>query len=509
MSTDINLNNITNDTDPYGGTGIFDKLMLSMTNHIEDQFRKSRLTGADYAKVYLGIAQSVLSQSITYALQERKMELEADLIAEQIATEQKNNEADGVIDRQKEKLAEEIELVKKQIESQSESIAASKADTLRRDTLNAKEVEHRSKETELVVQQKSELELNGTVERELKNKQTDAIVADIDNNNKKTTSDVAYTDTQKNELLLNGETQRSLQAAQKDKVLSDIAMTDTQENEIKLNGESERSLRLKQIDKTQVDIALTESQRSELLLNGSSQRAVEESQVRKNEAEITYTETREEEMVKDGVSKRALEANSIEKQNAEISYVSRQESELLLNGDSKRALEDSAKEKNQEDVLLTRTQISELVDNGLVDRAIKNRQKEKVEAEILIAGLQSEQIPLDGQSNRDVNSAQISRYTAEATLLNSRNSETIAATARNDAESAQKVLLMQAQSTGFKTDAKLKLLKQLVENYAINVTTLGEVPSNAPVGANGPSIDAVADDLLDDLGSSVNVGSAE
>lgn len=71
---DINIDDITN----TGGTGVFDKLMDSINGQIETQYLNNRITGTDYATVYLGSLQSALSQSIQFRLQEQLTEAQVD-----------------------------------------------------------------------------------------------------------------------------------------------------------------------------------------------------------------------------------------------------------------------------------------------------------------------------------------------------------------------------------------------------------------------------------------------
>lgn len=67
---DINVDDITNS----GNTGIFDKLMESINTQIENQYLNNRITGSDYATVYLGSMQAALAQSMQFALQEELTE---------------------------------------------------------------------------------------------------------------------------------------------------------------------------------------------------------------------------------------------------------------------------------------------------------------------------------------------------------------------------------------------------------------------------------------------------
>ena len=78
------LSNATTETD---GTGNFDKLMKVVTLHVEAQFNAGRITGTDYATVYLGALQSTLSQAVTFTLNMNKANNEADLLAQKEITE--------------------------------------------------------------------------------------------------------------------------------------------------------------------------------------------------------------------------------------------------------------------------------------------------------------------------------------------------------------------------------------------------------------------------------------
>lgn len=251
MSFDIQISDLTNSTTASDGTGIYDLLMKAVVRHIESQYEQGRISGADYANVYLGSMQSVLAESVRFLLQEKQSGEQAALIAEQVKSEAKNNETDGIIDQQNKKLQEEIDLI------------------------------------------------------------------------------------------------------------------------------------VTQIDKAGKENLLIEAQKS----------------------------------------------------------------------------------KVDEEALLVTSERSEIAANA---------------------------------------TAQRSKLSAETTLLSSRNTEQIAATVRLDDESNKRTLLMEAQTVGFKTDAKQKLMRQLYEGYAVNVTTLGEV-TDSPTGSTAAALDAVANDILDDLSSSVNI----
>lgn len=99
--SDITIEQLTNSTNLTDGDGVFDILMTKVEAHLEHQWSKGRLKGTDYATVYLGSIQSVLSESIRFLLTEEKAGYDADLsnyqAAEQLADTDRN---DRLIDSQ-------------------------------------------------------------------------------------------------------------------------------------------------------------------------------------------------------------------------------------------------------------------------------------------------------------------------------------------------------------------------------------------------------------------------
>jgi len=109
---DITLEQLT--TGVVTGDGVFDKLMASVNAQLLEQYKQNRLTGADYANVYLGSMQSAMSQSVAFLLGEQAADKQADLldqqilqsiaqtnlIEEQTQSEDKQNATDGLIDKQ-------------------------------------------------------------------------------------------------------------------------------------------------------------------------------------------------------------------------------------------------------------------------------------------------------------------------------------------------------------------------------------------------------------------------
>lgn len=194
---DITINQLTYDEARDSNAGVFDALMDSVDKRIEAQHKKSRITGADYATVYLGSLTAVLSESIKFVLGEQEAQKRAELLDEQIKSELKNNEAGGVIDLQKKQLQEQIDLVVAQTAQAYEAIDNSRQETVRANSLNAQNVIKVGKEALLLTSQNSELLLNGTSERALRSEQTLKTTQDKDNATNKTNAEVAVLNAEK------------------------------------------------------------------------------------------------------------------------------------------------------------------------------------------------------------------------------------------------------------------------------------------------------------------------
>lgn len=89
------------------GSGVFDVLMAANKAHIEAEYNKGRITGADYSTVYLGMVQATLQASVQFLVQRDKIALEAELLQKQIINEVKQGE---LIDAQVCKLKAEFDL---------------------------------------------------------------------------------------------------------------------------------------------------------------------------------------------------------------------------------------------------------------------------------------------------------------------------------------------------------------------------------------------------------------
>lgn len=73
--TTVTLEQLTTST--VDGSGVFDKLMQAVEAHIDQEFKKNRIKGPEYATVYLGALQSTLDQSIRFLLDKDEAALKA------------------------------------------------------------------------------------------------------------------------------------------------------------------------------------------------------------------------------------------------------------------------------------------------------------------------------------------------------------------------------------------------------------------------------------------------
>lgn len=87
MATEIEVSDLTNGNvvnQEWVGTGVFDTLMAAVNKNIEVQYQKGRITGTDYAQVYLGALQSTLQQSVEFLLRKELTEAQTDEARERV-----------------------------------------------------------------------------------------------------------------------------------------------------------------------------------------------------------------------------------------------------------------------------------------------------------------------------------------------------------------------------------------------------------------------------------------
>ena len=148
--TPITLNDLTLAT--LDGTGVFDVLMRANKAHLEAEYSKNRIKGAEYATVYLGSLEAVLNSALQFLLQKDKIALEAQLIEQQILLAQVE-----VIKANAQVLQTQAqtELVKQQTANALAELAILQANALKIPA----EIAHLQAQTAMVGQQKANLVL--------------------------------------------------------------------------------------------------------------------------------------------------------------------------------------------------------------------------------------------------------------------------------------------------------------------------------------------------------------
>ena len=171
MIVDINdfsngLIDNSNPQDPkWDGTGVFDIIMKAANENIKIQNQTSRITGAEYAEVYLGTMQSAISEAMKFLLNKPGIEkgLEAQDVSIAISEVQLAENTEkwalqrGILQNQKEmsdidvaykeaNVLKDLEIRDKQIESAAADIAFNESKKLimeqtRKDNIRSKAAE--------------------------------------------------------------------------------------------------------------------------------------------------------------------------------------------------------------------------------------------------------------------------------------------------------------------------------------------------------------------------------
>ena len=84
---DLTAGVTTDDANVVTGTGIFDDMMETVNAHMAAQFNLGRITGSDYATVYLTVMQAVIQQSVAYTVGVQKGNSEESLLFQKEVTE--------------------------------------------------------------------------------------------------------------------------------------------------------------------------------------------------------------------------------------------------------------------------------------------------------------------------------------------------------------------------------------------------------------------------------------
>ena len=90
MAIDINnlTQNVTTSADNVvTGSGIFDDMMETVNAHMAAQFNLGRITGSDYATVYLTAIQATVQQAVAFTIGAQKGNAEESLLSQKGVTE--------------------------------------------------------------------------------------------------------------------------------------------------------------------------------------------------------------------------------------------------------------------------------------------------------------------------------------------------------------------------------------------------------------------------------------
>ena len=109
------------------GGGVFDVLMASAELHIQDEYKKNRITGSNYATTYLGIIQTVLQLSTQFVLQQDNSWIEL----EKLKLEKEKLKIELELQQAELKIKEtQLEIAKVQLEQEKQKIPLIKAQAL-------------------------------------------------------------------------------------------------------------------------------------------------------------------------------------------------------------------------------------------------------------------------------------------------------------------------------------------------------------------------------------------
>ena len=145
------LPNTGADNHKWEGTGVLDKLLQVLNSNLDMQYRTGRIDGKDYANVYLGSMQTLISESLNFLLQ--KEQAEAD-----IKIKEKNLELLEVDLMLKYKQLEVMEAERQQTIQQTANLAAEGLNIPKQGLLLDAQVLQVGVQTQLTTQQIENLE---------------------------------------------------------------------------------------------------------------------------------------------------------------------------------------------------------------------------------------------------------------------------------------------------------------------------------------------------------------
>jgi hypothetical protein len=114
---------------------------------------------------------------------------------------------------------------------------------------------------------------------------------------------------------------------------------------------------------------------------------------------------------------------------------------------------------------------------------------------------------LEAQAKTDTQIAQTAKIYSDVALVDQKSiTEQAQTVTPTGGLLLSKDLLVQAQTLGFASDTKQKILKQMFEGYAVTLSIAGV--ATVPDAATEPAIDALVQEILTDVGSTATVNAA-
>lgn len=151
----ITLDSLTQAT--TSGDGVFDTLMRAFKAHLDEQYNKNRIRGAEYAQVYLAGVQQVLQTSLAFTLNQEEQNLKNELARQQIALAKLQQDQvrsqTALTDQQKANLVDELQTAAKQRQKLDQDILNEQAQL----TLIQAQVAQSGSQKALLDQQKANL----------------------------------------------------------------------------------------------------------------------------------------------------------------------------------------------------------------------------------------------------------------------------------------------------------------------------------------------------------------
>lgn len=292
----IELNNITN-TD---GTGVFDKLMEAVNKQIETQYFNNRITGNDYANVYLGGMQAVLQQSMQFALQEQLTEAQIEdvvagtaLKAKQLDIAEQERlakafEVTDILPAQRDKLLKDIDVAER-------SIAEQEATGVKQRLAIDKDIDTKERQTAIAESKLADELLTSTKQRLLLDTEEQAKQYEVDN-------------------ILPA----NLAQIQKQTDVAERGMVDQETTSVKQRLSIDKDIEVKERQTT-----IAESKLADDLLTSAKQRTLLDTEEEAKQFEVDFL----------------LPEQKIKLQE-EIDLLQTQDSEAQLDGSKRRALQD-------------------------------------------------------------------------------------------------------------------------------------------------------------------------